>query len=545
MAQHFCPLADRRLARVAVALLALACARPAEAKRFRVVLEPLLGVSVPLSSYVDYHGGRVEDVTLSDGSVETQDNRAQRLIRNSPHVSTGVALLLDGIEFRYVANVMGLGQSRYLIPDKYLRPYDTAARRLGKPRFAQIDARTDLTANEKAALKNQVLADITAYMADVGFEKPEKLTEIDDLAEILTFHTLGLGYRFAFLRDRPVSPYLSLTLGPVIAASPALSRSLFGFNLTVGAGFDVRVHPAVRLGLDARYHFYLTETDQELASVKYAGTKDTYEASQAMQHLLAFTGHVGIDFGAGAPAAARKKLDLRLEVSPGVGFALGRFLDGIPRYFALDYGETPWTFLETQDVTLKTDVDSARAGFNFAAAFLIEGFEFRYQLQMLGWGAARITDVAYHNVSNRIFLPAERLRALPVDVLPGVKANFGPLYLHALGFGYRFTLLEGRFEPYIPLLAGFAWAANDSFRPVYGGIAQVGLGFDVRLHERFRLGLELRYSWIAVQTPGRELYEASAKEQVAAAATSNDSGFETVLESLHLLTLGLRGQVCF
>jgi len=389
----------------------------------------------------------------------------------------------------------------------------------------------------------------------LSLERPERVTRDDDLGTVITLHSLSFGYRFYILDQGLARPYVPVGAGPVVATGPALGRSLFGLHAMAGLGLDLHVGDWVRLGLDMRYFYYVTETERDLGLVRYAATEDVAESAFMDLHVVAISGHIGVQLPE-QRSETSDEWDIRVEVCPGVGVPLGRYLDGVPRFREGGATMQYWTDNETrhgpwgEDVTLKSDIDSSYVGFNVSASVLLQNVEFRYQLQMLGWRGETVTDVAFHRVSEMLYLPVDSVKGLeasdrPVALLPAVDDDLGRLYIHGVGLGYRFQLMEGEFEPFIPLLLGFTWAHCRAFDAVYGGFAQMGLGFDWQHSEHLYLGLEMRYSWIVTQTPGPELYQASYVEMVAAATSKNESAFEGFVEDLHLLTFNSRVQVRF
>ena len=225
-------------------LLAAVVARAPDAAAddsYRLLVEVGGGVNIPLNRYVD---------------IETDDGYI--FAENELHGNVNVALLIGGFSIRYAANVVNIGYYEERLPDSILTPLNQALNNMGEESIAKDTSGT--------------------------------------LNETLTFHTLGLGYRFYFANGG-FQPYLPIEVGAAIVSGDALGdKALYGISLGTGFGLDIHVAGFLWVGLAARYTFILTEPYPETALIGFSSEESTFEAAVAMEHLIGVTAQLQARF---------------------------------------------------------------------------------------------------------------------------------------------------------------------------------------------------------------------------------------------------------
>lgn len=95
------------------------------------------------------------------------------------------------------------------------------------------------------------------------------------------FHKFHLGYRIYFHKSW-IRPYLPLSLGFVLATSPGANvERKYGLDVSAGLGIEFRLHKNIYIGLDARYHYNLTN--------KPLGVIESDVTYRAIQQGLSYT----------------------------------------------------------------------------------------------------------------------------------------------------------------------------------------------------------------------------------------------------------------
>ncbi len=236
-------MAKRSHVLAVVALLGVALPLPAAA-RSRIGLELSPGVSVPLHRFIDTRGGE----------------GGRFVVDNTVHMALGFSLLLDAFEFRYVLNRVALTREDLVFP-----------RSLYEDAVGLLHAGWDFDRQGEPA-------DFPSHVRV-------------NLDETLDFHALTFGYRFRLVRaEARFQPYVPVALGAGIVTGPILRRALLGFSLNTGLGLGIRLVDVLWLGLEARYHFYLTEHDQAMGFVDFLATRALWNDKVAYMNLLSFSG---------------------------------------------------------------------------------------------------------------------------------------------------------------------------------------------------------------------------------------------------------------
>lgn len=229
---------------VLTATLVVASSR-AEA-RMQATLEFGPGISIPLTRYIDVSG--------KDGH-----NR----IDNGVHASLNLSLLFGNWTFRYAANWITLGRQDLKIPGDIYQEYTAVQQFLAGTQLGGQLSLPDLPNAESAG----------------------------DLGSTMVFHQIEFGYRFYLLRGT-WQPYIPLELGAVVVSSDQLSRTIYGATASTGIGLDVNVWEFLYVGVAARYNFCITETDQALAVIGLVTSRNIYDSSIAMAHIVSITAHL-------------------------------------------------------------------------------------------------------------------------------------------------------------------------------------------------------------------------------------------------------------
>ena len=242
------PRASLTVALVALVALvaALVMAPPRAEARMQATLEFGPGVSIPLTNYIDVSG--------KDG---------HNTIENSVHASLNLSLLFGNWTFRYAVNWIKLGRQDLKIPGDIFQEYEAVQTFLAGSGLAGTFSLPNLPNASSAG----------------------------DLDDTMAFHSISFGYRFYLLRGT-WQPYIPLELGATIVSSDQLSRTIYGATASTGIGLDVNVWGPLYVGLAARYNFYITETDQALAVLGLVTSRNIYDSSVAMAHIISITTHL-------------------------------------------------------------------------------------------------------------------------------------------------------------------------------------------------------------------------------------------------------------
>jgi len=204
--------------------------------------------------------------------------------------------------------------------------------------------------------------------------------------------------------------------------------------------------------------------------------------SATLRAVLAGLLAVGVAIGATAlaprPAAAR--MQLTVEAGPGVSIPLSRYISA-----------------ESGEGFNRLD-NSLHAAFNLTVLF--DNWMFRYQINWLGidHSAYRLPDDSLENLRLVGLLSGDdELANLPQEG----EANLSEtIAFHSVSFGYRFYLLRGRWQPYIPVDLGAVFVSGTPLsRTLFGATASTGVGLDVRFWRNLYAGLALRYQFYVTE----------------------------------------------
>lgn len=181
-----------------------------------------------------------------------------------------------------------------------------------------------------------------------------------------------------------------------------------------------------------------------------------------------------------APRPAAARMQATLEFGVGAAIPLTRYVDsgGPDGHNRIDNG--------------------VHAALNLAILF--DNWQFRYAVSVLSLGHQDL--LIPQGTFDQINQAARDLTG--TDVL-GARTSVGnvddTLTFHTLTFGYRFYLLRGTWQPYIPVEIGAAIVQSDTLtRSLYGFTLGTGVGLDVHIWKFLYAGLGVRYNFCFTET---------------------------------------------
>lgn len=251
---------------------------------------------------------------------------------------------------------------------------------------------------------------------------------------------------------------------------------------------------------------------------------------------------LGLCILAAAPTGALAKVDYRLEVALGAVVPGGAVFHGV-------VGE--------YDFNQRTPAEDTRGnvlydyhfnpGFTAALSLLVNDFELRYQFATLGWSQLEPTHVSFERYrgtavvypgelpARAIFLPYQKL---PTPSLVVDSPNSPAFRLHSLTLGWRFNLVRGPYQPYIPVAIGLAIGEGGGLgQTLLGSSFQLGFGYEFHLNDRISLGFEVRYNWMLLQNPSSGSLLGDNTTLEGALLTTNASVAQGFVQSVHLVLL--------
>ena len=211
-----------------------------------------------------------------------------------------------------------------------------------------------------------------------------------------------------------------------------------------------------------------------------------------------------------SPAVARSPI--ALELGGGAAIPIGRFIDA-------------------QSGVGHNTVENGAAG-SMDVSLLLGGFTLRWSSSWITLGRQDI--LVSENIQKQINDFREQLGLAPIEREKSAELD-GAAHFGALAAGYRFTILSGRWQPYVPLELGIAVVESESLsRSLYGLTAGTGLGLDVRAWDRLWVGVAVRY----------QVFVTEADQSMAALGlVATEDAVASSLAVLHLVTTSLHVQV--
>jgi hypothetical protein len=177
-----------------------------------------------------------------------------------------------------------------------------------------------------------------------------------------------------------------------------------------------------------------------------------------------------------APRPAAARMQLTVEMGPGVSIPLSTYINA----------ESPKGFNRLDN--------GLHAAFNLTVLF--DSWSFRYQINWLGidHSAYRLPDDSVQNLRLAGLLTGnDELANLAQE---GEASLDETLAFHSATFGYRFYLLRGTWQPYIPVDLGAVFVSGTPLsRTLFGATLSAGFGLDVRLWRFLYAGLSVRYQF--------------------------------------------------
>lgn len=251
------------------------------------------------------------------------------------------------------------------------------------------------------------------------------------------------------------------------------------------------------------------------------------------------------------PAPARA-VEVSLQLSPGVAFPIGSFIDdfplpiddvtpflrafGFPVVWAPDdpnYQATPGA------VRLDAESDP---GFAIGVGLLLDNWEIRYDVQIHSWGKMTVSGYNFRlgapvEFLDNVFFDVESPQAPIVFQDAGDDLELAPLIVHRISGGYRFYVLDyWAIKPYIPVALGFVVMHGNDFDTILGGSIELGLGLEYQLDEHWGLSVSWRYIASIMQNPAIKV--SGIEGQAIQAGTGGQGLFETAVEIFQAITLG-------
>lgn len=193
-----------------------------------------------------------------------------------------------------------------------------------------------------------------------------------------------------------------------------------------------------------------------------------------------------------APTPAAARMVATLEFGAGASIPLSRYIDA------------------ESSRGHNTVENGIHASLNLSLLF--DGWQFRYAANFISLGTQdfELPQDTFDRMNligeqvNRVFEAQGGQPPLDEPLLPARRDRGDvndSLVFHSLTFGYRFWLLRGRWQPYIPVEIGAAIVDSDVLsRTLYGFTLASGIGLDVRIWRFLYAGLGVRYNFYLTET---------------------------------------------
>lgn len=252
------------------------------------------------------------------------------------------------------------------------------------------------------------------------------------------------------------------------------------------------------------------------------------------------------------PGPARA-VEVALEVSPGVAFPIGAFVDDFPvpvadvTPYLVAFGLVPAQAYAPDQAgyqplpgALRIDLES-KIGFALGLGLMLDNWEIRYNIQIHEWGNLTLNgynfqlgdQVAFLN--NVFFDVVEPAKPIVIEDA-GDVADLGPLIVHRIMGGYRFYVLDyWDIKPYIPIALGMVIMHGSDFDTILGGCVELGLGVEYQFDDHWGVSLSWRYAAALMENPA--LKDTGLQGQAIQAGTGGSGLFETAIEVFQSMSM--------
>lgn len=252
------------------------------------------------------------------------------------------------------------------------------------------------------------------------------------------------------------------------------------------------------------------------------------------------------------PRPARA-VDVALELSPGVAFPIGAFIDDFPvpvadvTPYLVAFGLVPAAaFAPDQpgyqplNGALRIDLES-KIGFAMGLGLMLDNWEIRYNLHVHEWGTLTLNGYNFQlgepvAFLNNVFFDVVEPATPIVIEDAGEEADLGPLIVHRITGGYRFYVLDyWDIKPYIPIGLGLVIMHGSDFDTILGGCVELGLGIEYQFDDHWALSLAWRYEAAIMENPA--IKDTGLAGQAIQAGTGGSGLFETAVEVFQSMTM--------